>query len=488
MTDVRRNWPWVWALALLPLLGWWTYGLFDLDEGFYGAVVMEMNRRHEWITPYFNGQPWFEKPILLYWAAKPFVAMFPNEFGARLPSVLATLATAGIIAWFARRRFNEATAQISVLVYASSLLVVGAGRMMLTDPLLVLCITVAFTTFYESLVGDKRWRLVSAFLLGIAALAKGPVAAVIFLIAAALTYWRIGELRKEFRGYWLIGLWLLALAVCTWYVPAYIQNGQLFVQKFLLEQNVGRFRGGDEAHKVTGLGGLVFYIPILLLGVAPWIFALPKATKVRTPVERFLWIWFWVVFAFFTISAAKLVHYVLPCVPPLALLLGAALERSWHGFPQLRLRQMGAWTLGVGALAQWGFSLYSNGGSVFGQTVPGFHAEVQRIAKRLKNEPDPIVSYQLSRRSKSLGTGKPKVQETSHPSILFYLDRVITQTDKGLDDLNLKPGTWVITRWNRITPADELAMRRKHLVLEAMAMDPPSDLYRLFRVMSLNEE
>ena len=51
--------PVIWFLAILPLLGWWFYGLFDIDEGFYGAVVAEMNRRGEWITPFYNGKPWF---------------------------------------------------------------------------------------------------------------------------------------------------------------------------------------------------------------------------------------------------------------------------------------------------------------------------------------------------------------------------------------------------------------------------------------------
>jgi 4-amino-4-deoxy-L-arabinose transferase-like glycosyltransferase len=72
--------------ACLPLFGWWMTGLFDVDEGFYGAVVAEMNRRHEWITPFFNGQPWFEKPILVYWLAKPCMMLFGPNFGPRLPA------------------------------------------------------------------------------------------------------------------------------------------------------------------------------------------------------------------------------------------------------------------------------------------------------------------------------------------------------------------------------------------------------------------
>jgi len=119
----RRRWIIVWVLACLPLMGWWLYGLFDVDEGFYGAVVAEMNRRGEWITPYYNGKAWFEKPILLYWLAKPCLALFGDMIGPRLPSILTTLGTYGAVAWFANRRLGATVAQLSVLFLASSLLV-----------------------------------------------------------------------------------------------------------------------------------------------------------------------------------------------------------------------------------------------------------------------------------------------------------------------------------------------------------------------------
>ncbi len=171
----------------MPLLGWWATGLFDLDEGFYAAVVAEMNRRGEWVTPYYNGRPWFEKPILLYWLAKPTVAWFGEAVGPRLPSVLCTLGTYAVVAWFCLRRGDDKrvpTAQLAVLILASSLLVLALGRMMMTDAPLMLALTGAFLTFWESLVGDRRWRLVTAALLGVGVLAKGPVACLLFLPVA----------------------------------------------------------------------------------------------------------------------------------------------------------------------------------------------------------------------------------------------------------------------------------------------------------------
>src|SRR5690349_626404 len=201
-----------WALVVacvLPFLGFWAYGLFDLDEGFYGAVVVDMIRRGDWVTPTLNGQPWFEKPILAYWLAVPSVSWFGEAVGPRLPSVLCTLATALVLFRFVRRHLDDGVARLAVLVYCTNLLVVGIGRMMMTDALLVLCLTLALTTFWESisppptlpsdrdseassfLAHDHRFetrrgpgstlRLWSAFFVGLGVLAKGPVAAVLFL-------------------------------------------------------------------------------------------------------------------------------------------------------------------------------------------------------------------------------------------------------------------------------------------------------------------
>ena len=56
----RALWVMTFLLAALPLLGWWLFGLFDLDEGFYATVTREMLRTGDWITPHFNGEPWFD--------------------------------------------------------------------------------------------------------------------------------------------------------------------------------------------------------------------------------------------------------------------------------------------------------------------------------------------------------------------------------------------------------------------------------------------
>lgn len=458
--------------------------MFDIDEGFYGAVVAEMNRRGEWITPFYNGHPWFEKPILLYWIAKPSMLVFGDWFGPRLPSVLATLGTYCLVAWFARRRFDDRTARLCVLVTASSLLVVGVGRMMMTDALLNFSLVGAFVFFWESLVDKPKWRLWSAFFLGLSVLAKGPVGLLLFIPIAGCTYWREKDLRPEFRGGWLVGTLILALTIATWYVPAYLVSGQEFVQKFLIEQNLNRFTGGDPAHTLPFFAGLPMYFIVILVGMAPWSFYLWKAWPRKgssDAVGRYLLVWALVPFIFFTISKAKLPHYVLPCAVPFALLIGRYLsgrkpepehsEASWiRG-----LQRPAAICLAVALLAQFTFmALYTF----------QFHAdEVHKLAFFVRDQAQPgddVATYQLPRRQHDLGTGKLKIQETALPSLVMYLNRETREPD-DMDTLLSDPHPqWVITRRDRITQSDVEYAHHEGRRLSQIVTPTPQDFYRLY--------
>lgn len=430
-----------------------------------------MNRRGEWIVPYYNGQPWFEKPILIYWLAKPSISIFGAEWGPRLPSVLASLATIGIVAWFCRRRFGGDVAALSVLILAGSLLFVAPGRMMLTDPLLVLCLTGAFAAFYESLVGDRRLRLLAALFLGFSVLAKGPVGLVLFGAVAAWTYWREPELRGRFRGYWLVGGLVVLAIVSLWYVPVYLARPDGFVEEFLIRQNLGRLAGGDAAHNPGFALGLVYYIPVVLLGMLPWSGWIPVAAlRAREdPALRFCLAWAGSVLILFTLSGSKLPHYVMPALPPLAILVAAQLARSG---PRLRLIML-AWIFIVAAFVNAGFLAWYEGrlGGAASQ------AEAHMLARLLRDKPN-VAVFRLSRLERSLGEGKLAVQQTSLPSLLLYMDRTVLapegpkqgDPDPRKDTRQLiaapKP-LWIFTRAGRFTASDRDLVTRSGQRLSA---------------------
>lgn len=506
------------VICLIPLLGWWVYGLFDLDEGFYAAVVAEMNRRGEWITPYFNGKPWFEKPILLYWVAKPCLALFGGEFGIRLPSILATLGTYAIVAWFGRRRLGALSGAASALVLATSLFFVAVGRMVLVDPLLILCLTGAFTTFWESLVGDRRWRLLTAALLGLALLAKGPVAGALFIAVLAYTYWRERDLRSAFGGavIWLGGIAIFAVVVAAWYVPAYLANHQVFVDEFLIKQNLQRFKGGDEAHAVPMPGGLIYYIPIVLIGMIPWSLWVPKAWPRRAaegdqePVKRYLATWAVVVFAFFTISGTKLPHYVLPCFPPLALLVGHFMAQRWADLNPRRLTIVGAGAVVLALITTFGFAAYHVASQADGDRIAkvvqsGLDLDSHRFERAW---PERVALFRLTRQEAGLFPDvadpmlfdwiRVRVNQTSTPSVLFFLDPLhhpspdrlaltgpAIDTDRLEDVIQDRGTVYVLTRPGRLTPAD---LDRLHaLGCQPVGQFLPGDQFQLVRMDFLHQ-
>ncbi len=459
------------CLAVVPLIGWWLTGLFDLDEGFYAAVVAEMNRRGEWVTPYYNGQPWFEKPILLYWLAKPTVMLFGDMVGPRLPSVLSSIGCYLVVAWYARRRLSDDAATWAILVLSTSLVFVAVGRLMMTDMPLVLAFSGAMFTFWESLVGDRRWRLATAALLGVAVLAKGPVALILFALIAGWTFYREPTLRPAFRGYWLSGTALLAVVIALWYVPAYLANGDLFVQKFLIEQNIGRFTGGDKAHTIKAAWAYGLYIPVIFIGMLPWSLWLWKSWK--QPIagntegdnsqgfRRFLWAWALIIFVFFSISSAKLPHYVLPVFLPLAMLLGSYFSFKWP------LERIGKLTWAISLVLVLAVS--ANGLFLWWYMASG-QAEAHAFARYIRSNsqhdiPLKVAVFQMPRRDKELGTGKPKIQETSLPSLLLYLNATVNEAETAAEVVEGQ-SHWLFTRAGRVTPkvAEDFKDQGKTLV------------------------
>jgi 4-amino-4-deoxy-L-arabinose transferase-like glycosyltransferase len=503
------------CLAVVPLLGWWLTGLFDIDEGFYAAVVAEMNRRGEWVTPFYNGQPWFEKPILAYWLAKPMLAVFGDMVGPRLPSVLSAIGCYLLVAWYARRRIGEGAATWSVAILGTSLLFIVVGRMMMTDMPLVLAFSAAMLTFWESLVGNPRWRLLTAGLLGIAVLAKGPVALAFFVLIAGWTFYREPDMRPKFRGQWLLGTLILAAVIGFWYVPVYLANGQTFVQKFLIEQNIGRFTGGDKAHSIKGAWTIVLYIPVILVGMMPWSLWIWKAWRSGTspagggqgvgreeqtfvsspnpsagdplPVpppagegsfQRYLWAWAIIVFLFFSASSAKLPHYVLPVFVPLAMLLGAYFARKRPVETPISL-------LPAIILAPI-LAIVANVGFLWWYQASG-QAEAHTFARYIRDNslhrvPRKVAMFQIGKQEGRAAAGTLKLQETSLPSFLLYLDATATETDSPREVVESRCH-WLFTRKGRITPTIRTEFGRFSHWLRPIG--PSGSNYELYEVVKV---
>ncbi len=488
----RRDWVLALAVSAIPLLGFWAYGLFDLDEGFYAAVSAEMLRSGDWITPRYSGEAWFEKPVLTYWLVAPSVAAFGENVGPRLPSALAALALCGVIGLFVARRVSPAAGIGATLVLGTSLLPAAAGRMLLVDPFLILCLAGSLVALFESAVGKPSRRAASGALLGLAVLAKGPVALILYAAVFAWTYFAEAELRPTLRS---VGPNLCALALCMaivagWYVPCYLVNGETFVREFLLEQNWGRFLGGDKAHALPSWaspwGHPLYYPLVLAVGFLPWTLVEAYRAWSRPPMaaeshsaqlaRRFLGRWAWAPLVFFTFSAAKLPHYVLPAVPAIAALLAMRYARTYDWSRARRPH-----TAHVAAALFSAIALHA--GFLYFYRASG-QEEAHRLARWIRSQNANAIAYRLDSAGATQTAGPIRMDETSLPSLELYLGDRLRWADDPEELATAADGELVFTRAGRIGDVEHRLVLEHGLRMERVRTPTAQDRFAVWLIRS----
>lgn len=322
------------ALLYLPLLG--SLPLIDVDEGAFSEATREMLANGDWLSTTLNGQPRFDKPILIYWLQAASVSLFGlNEFALRLPSALAALGWFEAIRRFAAPRLGLSTATLAMWAAATSLGVLMIGRAATADALLNLLLALALFDAWRHLEGGGRAPLLRMYaLIALGVLTKGPIAVLVPLAVTLLYCMSAGRLRDWLRAATDLRGWAVFLLLAApWYAYAFAVHGQAFWDGFFVRHNLQRFEGTLEGHG----GSLLYYVIAVPLLLLPWTGALLTALgSVRRvwaePLARFLWLWALFVIAFFSVSGTKLPHYALYGATPLFLLVARQLEsptRSW---------------------------------------------------------------------------------------------------------------------------------------------------------------
>ena len=291
-----------------------------------------MLERRDWVTPVLYGQPWLEKPPLYYWCAMLAYKATGgvSDWAARLPSaVLCTLMIFFIYIW--ARHFRKGIELDAALITAASAIVIGFGRGASTDMPLTATFTIAMLCWYGWYQSQNRAWLVGFYLfVGLATLAKGPVA----LFLAAVIIGSFSFLRRDWRlvwrTLWLPGIALYALVVLPWFIAVERANPEFF-RVFILEHNLARYTTDIYRHKQP----FWYYLPVVFVGLIPWIVfvmaALVDAIRdwrysVSQPpgeddLRTYLGLWFILPIAFFSLSQSKLPGYILPAIPASTILL-----------------------------------------------------------------------------------------------------------------------------------------------------------------------
>ena len=288
--------------------------LFDVDEGAFSEATREMFERGDFISPYLNGAPRYDKPILIYWLQAASVAVFGVEpFAFRLPSALAATLWVLAVSAFVRKIRSPALGYYAGIVTALCLAVSVIGKAATADALLNLFIAVSmFAVYLYYQERNPRYLLTAFAAMGLGFLTKGPIAVLVPGVVSLLFFALRGEWRAWFKAVTHPGGILLFVAIALpWYVLQYQKEGQAFIEGFFFHHNVDRFQGSMEQHG----GSLFYYLPVVLFAALPFSAVIVKVamrwrTVLRDDLLLYCVLWFTFVFVFFSVSGTKLPHYM----------------------------------------------------------------------------------------------------------------------------------------------------------------------------------
>jgi 4-amino-4-deoxy-L-arabinose transferase-like glycosyltransferase len=351
------------AMAICLFGGLGAIGLTGPDEPRYVWIARVMAQTGDWITPRLYGAPWFEKPILYYWAAAAaFRLHFSAEWAARLPSALAALITVFAIAWLARRFYgvnddwSRNPALVAPLIFSTSVAAIAFARAATPDMLFSACIVLAMACAAHLLSNGGALRsaanepqafapariaallLFGAFL-GAGTLAKGPAA--VILAGGAIALWALAtrRWREAFRLAHPAAIAAFLLVAIPWYAICAVRNPD-FLRVFILQHNFQRYLTPIFEHRQP----FWFFGPIFLLAMLPWTILLWPAARegVRLWKEKswhdspgfFFACWTLFPILFFSLSQSKLPSYILPSIGPAALLCAIAGIRAFDHNPK----------------------------------------------------------------------------------------------------------------------------------------------------------
>ena len=320
----------------------------DDADSVHAEVAREMVARHDWITLHANGIRYLEKAPLMYWSiAASFTLFGAEDWAARMPLAIATLALFLVVYETGRRMFASDIAGF----YAALILLTSFGifiytRIIIPDVIVCLWLSLAILLFWISLEQPQpsrwtAWGFAAACALNV--LTKGLIG-VVFPLAVVIIFLlvnrNIGHLRRWHPFSSVLVFLLIAL---PWHIAAGIvnpaqgnPNGTMpapgnvhgFFWFYFVNEHLLRYLNRRVPRDYDTVP-LVLFWGLLAVWLVPWIVFVFKAI-VPDRIDqawKLLGIWAAVVMLFFSFSTRQ-EYYALPALPPLALMIGGWLNRE----------------------------------------------------------------------------------------------------------------------------------------------------------------
>lgn len=328
--------------SLLFMTGLGRVHLFDWDEINFAESAREMLVTGDYLNVQVNFETFWEKPPLFIWMQALSMKLFGvNEFAARFPNAVAGIVTLLVLFFIGKKLKEESFGFLWSMLYACSFLPFLYFKSGIIDPWfnLFIFLGIYFMIRYTSPADFQQKGLqavLSAFFLGLATLAKGPVGFLIFGLCF-LVYLITKRFRLKFKWAHLLAFTGVFLFTGGFWFILQILNGHFSIIRDFVTYQIRLFRTEDAGH-----GGFPFYhFIILYFGVFPAsLFAvatfrrriLQKGNNPETAhFFRWMMITLWVVMILFSIVRTKIVHYSSLCYFPITFLAAWYIDKWMHG-------------------------------------------------------------------------------------------------------------------------------------------------------------
>ena len=321
--------------VLLFVVLFWQLGsasFWDPDEAHYAEASRELLRTGDWLAPYYNEQPFFDKPILFYWFQAAGMAVAgQNELGARIASAIAAVALIATTAWLGTALISFEAGFVAALLLAASPPVFALARYAILDMIFTAFLFGGVSLIAVAAVKDRpglQWP--GYLLIAFSVVTKGPLSFALCGLAFGLGIAASPDLRRRLLALrFMSGLILVLALSLPWFIYMWLRFREAFIAAYLFDENVSLFASNRFGTRFDPL----FYFRVLGAGLLPWTGLLVGTLwdDVRAYRDRsldataiLLWCWSIAILAFFTASRFKLDHYVFPAAPALCLLCARA--------------------------------------------------------------------------------------------------------------------------------------------------------------------
>lgn len=316
--------------------------LLPWDEAIYSKVAKNIVTSGEFMTLSWRPEEfWFEKPPLYMWlTAVSFNIFGINEFAARFFSALFGLLTILVVYLFAEKLFSKTSAFISALSLLTTFHFLYYSRAAMLDVTVTFFITLTLYLYYLYRTENKPWHFVFVGIaLGLAVMTKNVIGLIALPIIGLYDLYLLvskqQKLSKEFFISYISMILSFLFVTAPWHIAMWLKHKEAFLNSYIGYHVLQRAVEGIEDKGQP----FYWYLIVLRVSMRIWFVVLLLSypftflmSFIKKKEYLFLIIWSLFIFLFFSLASSKLIWYIIPIYPPLAIINGRFLDFMFNLF------------------------------------------------------------------------------------------------------------------------------------------------------------